>query len=163
MDCSAKMIIPAMDPGAINQALTARCAQSRAELLGIFCQYKHVGVSIDGVTMESRKFLNIDIVNPISETLPFTYDFLQENSFDTTTFVDECCLLFARVQTEGLNISGVTSDGCAFQAKAFPWKDFQSVQAKLSSSRNYYLCLVSVTDHKTLWLLCLRKINIIVC
>jgi hypothetical protein len=72
-----------MNPLALNQALAALCARSRAELLGIFGQYKYVGVSIDGVTIKYRKFLNIDIVNPISDTLPFTYDFFQDNTFDT--------------------------------------------------------------------------------
>ena len=34
------------------------------------------------------------------------------------------------MQTEGLNIAGVTSDGCAFQVKALAWRDAESVQAR---------------------------------
>jgi hypothetical protein len=73
MDRATKMIIPTMDPPVINQALSAFCAHSRAELVGIFSQYKYVGVSIDGVTIKSRRVLNVEIVNLISDRLPFTY------------------------------------------------------------------------------------------
>jgi hypothetical protein len=66
----------------------------------------------------------------MSDTLPFTYDFFQENAFDTATFVDEFCTLLARMQTEGLNGSRVTSDGSAFQVKNLAWRDAESVQAR---------------------------------
>jgi hypothetical protein len=72
MDRAAKKMVSTMDPAAINQALSALCAHSRAQLIGIFRQHKDVAVSIDGVTIKSRKFLNIEIVNPISDTLPLT-------------------------------------------------------------------------------------------
>jgi hypothetical protein len=82
-DRAAKLTIPTMNPLALNQALAALCAYLRAELLGIFGKWKYLGVSIDGVTIKGRRFLNVGIVNPISDTLPFTYDFFQDNTFDT--------------------------------------------------------------------------------
>jgi hypothetical protein len=85
---ASKMMIPIMNPLAINQALNILYARSRAELVSIFDQYKYVGVSIDGMMIKSWKFLNIDIVNQISDTLPFTYDFFQDNVLDTADFVD---------------------------------------------------------------------------
>jgi hypothetical protein len=103
-----------MNPVVLNQAFAPLCAHSRAELLGILSQYKYAGMSIDGVTIKGRKFLNVDIVNPISDTLPFTYDFFQDNTFDTVSFWDGFSEVLVRMQTDGLNISGVTSDGCSF-------------------------------------------------
>jgi hypothetical protein len=88
MYLASKMMIQTMNPLAINPTLNVLCACSRAELVSIFNQYKYVGVSIDGVMIKSRKFLNINIINPISDTLPFTYDFFQDNTLDTTALVD---------------------------------------------------------------------------
>jgi hypothetical protein len=110
--------------------LAALCAHSPAELVGIFGQYKYVGVSIDGVMIKCRKFLNLDIVNPISDTLPFTYDFFQDNTFDTVSFADGFAEFSVHIQTDGLNISRVTSDGCSFQVKALNWRDPESIQAR---------------------------------
>jgi hypothetical protein len=47
-----------------------------------------MGASIDGVAIKYRTFLNVDIANPISDTLPFAYNFFQDNTFDTVSFVD---------------------------------------------------------------------------
>jgi hypothetical protein len=130
LDQIIKTMIPSMNPDTINKALNTAHKHSRSELVDIFSQYKYVGLSIDGVTIKSRKFLNIDVVNPISDTLPFTYDFFQNNSFDTVTFVDKFCELLACMESERLCPSGVTSDGCAFQVKALSWRDDHSVQAR---------------------------------
>jgi hypothetical protein len=112
-----------MNPLVLNQALAALCAHSRAELLGIFGQYKSVGVSIDGLTIKCRKFLKVDIVNPISDTLPFTCDFFLDSTSDTVSFMDGFAEVLMCMQTDGLNVSGVTSDGCSFQVKALNWRD----------------------------------------
>jgi hypothetical protein len=82
------------------------------------------------VTIKSRSFLNVDLVNPISETHPFTYDFFQGVSFETPTFVDAFVELLTRILSEGLTVTGVTSDGCAFQKKALCWRDPASIQAR---------------------------------
>jgi hypothetical protein len=102
--------------------------QSRAELLHIFSQYKYIGLSIDGVAIQTRKFLNVDVVHPVSKTCPFTYDFLTTGDLDTFHFV---CLfrdMLRRMKQQGLCVGGVTSDGCSFQKKALHWKDPESIQ-----------------------------------
>jgi hypothetical protein len=71
-----------------------------------------VGVPIDGVTIKCQKFLNVDIVNAVSDTLPFTYDFFQDNTLGTVRFVDGFAEFLVHMQTNGLSVSGVTSDGC---------------------------------------------------
>jgi hypothetical protein len=123
-------MVPNINPQSINHALITEFDHSRCELIHIFRQYKYVGISIDGVTIKSRKFLNIDIVNSTSDTLPFTYNFFEDNSFDTNTFVDKFCDLLIQMKGEGLHVAGVTSDGCAFQVKALSWRDEQSIQAR---------------------------------
>jgi hypothetical protein len=97
MDIVIKNIIPSLSPGTVNQALNQVYRESRSDLISIFNQYKYVSISIDGVSIKSRKFLNIDIVNPISKVAPFTYDFFEENSFDTDRFVDKLYELFVHI------------------------------------------------------------------
>jgi hypothetical protein len=92
--------------------------QSRKELLGTFSQYKYIGLSIDGVAISTRKFLNVDIVNPVSRTCPFTYDFLTTSDMDTPTFVRLFHTMLGQMRDDGLCVGGVTSDGCAFQKKS---------------------------------------------
>jgi hypothetical protein len=82
------------------------------------------------MTIKCRKLLNIDIVNPISDTLPFIYDFFQDNTFETVSFVDGFAEFLVLMQTDGLNVSGVTSDGCSFQVKALNWRDPESIQTR---------------------------------
>jgi hypothetical protein len=72
----------------LGTALNTAAGSTRAELMEIFRQYLYVGLSIDGVTIKSRSFLSIDVVNPISDTLPFTYDFLDKRMFQTVDFVE---------------------------------------------------------------------------
>jgi hypothetical protein len=54
---------------------------TRSELISIFGKYPYVGLSIHRVTIKSRKLLNIDVVNLVSDTLTFTYDFLEDRIF----------------------------------------------------------------------------------
>jgi hypothetical protein len=119
-----------MNSLALNQALAALCVHSRAELLGIFGQYKYVGVSIGGVTIKCRKFLNGGMVNAIPDVLPFTYDFFQDNTIGTVSFVDRFAEFLARMQADGLNVSRVTSDERSFQVKAHNWRDPELIQAR---------------------------------
>jgi hypothetical protein len=92
-------------------------------------QYKYGGVSIDGVTIKSRKFLNVDTVNFISDTLPFTYDLFQDNTSEAVGFVDGFAEFLVRMQIDSLHVLGVTSDGCSSQVKALKWRSPESIQA----------------------------------
>jgi hypothetical protein len=104
--------------------------QSRKELLGTFSQCKYIGLSIDGVAISTRKFLNVDIVNPVSRTCPFTHDFLTTSDLETPTFVNLFRTMLREMKDDGLCVGAVTSDGCAFQKKALNWKDPESIQAR---------------------------------
>jgi hypothetical protein len=85
---AANRVIPRFTTRLVTRALDSVYQQQRSELVSIFREYPYVGLSIDGATIKSRKFLNVDIVNPVSNTLPSTYDFLENTSFTATQFGD---------------------------------------------------------------------------
>jgi hypothetical protein len=128
-EVGAARSIPHLTPTLLGEALSTAAGSVRAELVEIFEQYPYVGLSIDGVTIKSRSFLNIDVVNPISDTLPFTYDFLDKSTFQTADFVEQFSTVLVRMRSENLNVAGVTSDGCSFQCKALHWRDPNSLQS----------------------------------
>jgi hypothetical protein len=67
--------IPTLTADKLCPALEENHYRTRSELLQIFRSYPFVGLSIDGVTIHSRKFLNFDVTNPISSIKSFTSDF----------------------------------------------------------------------------------------
>jgi hypothetical protein len=87
----------------------------RSELLAIFGDCPSVGFSIGGITIKCRKVLKIDVVNPVSDTCPFTSDFFQNNPFDTVEFTHHFDNGLNELTNHGLSVTGVTSDGCPFQ------------------------------------------------
>jgi hypothetical protein len=80
------------------------------------------------VTIKCKQFLNIDVVNPTSDALPFTSDFLEKSTFRTVDFVEHFGSVLTRMSSDNLIVTGVTSDGCAFQRKALTWRDPDSLQ-----------------------------------
>jgi hypothetical protein len=48
-----------------------------------------VGAAIGGANVNSRDFLNVDVVHPYPQISPFTFVFPSENSLTTPLFVDE--------------------------------------------------------------------------
>jgi hypothetical protein len=75
--------MPHLTPALLGNALNTVPGGARAELMEIFRQYPSVEVSIDGVTFKSRSLLHIDVMNPISDMLSFTYDFMEKSTFQT--------------------------------------------------------------------------------
>jgi hypothetical protein len=124
----SRQLIPRFSPPLVKAAFLKVASETRSRVIAAFRQYPFIGLSIDGVTVGSRHFLNIDIVRPFSKILPFTYDLLAENSFRTAEFVDQFADLLQRISRDGLHVAGVTSDGCSFQKKALSWRDSQSIQ-----------------------------------
>jgi hypothetical protein len=127
---ATRAAIPSFCPATISDSFSAVSAETNQALIRIFRQYKYVGLSIDGITIKNRKFLNLDIVHPISGPTTFTYDFLDENTFTTATFVAKSQALLMRMLNDGLMVGGVTSDGCAFQKKGLLWRCPDSLQAQ---------------------------------
>jgi hypothetical protein len=122
--------IPRLTPLLLKRALSNVASETRSEVITIFREFPFVGVSIEGVTINSRHFLNVDVVHPYAPITPFTFDFLSENSFTTPLFVDEFAQVLRRIRESDLTVAGVTSDGCSFQKKALNWRDGQSIQAR---------------------------------
>jgi hypothetical protein len=114
--------IPSCDRARLSLALQHVNKRERACLIGIFKDYIYLGLSIDGVSITKRRFLNIDVVCAISDTLPFTYDFLLRSSFTTRAFVRALAAVLARMNAEGLRVCGITSDGCKWQLTALSWR-----------------------------------------
>jgi hypothetical protein len=57
----------------IMKALREEDLRVRNELISIFTQCKYVGLSIDGVTVKTRHFLNYDVVSPIDHPHRYFY------------------------------------------------------------------------------------------
>jgi hypothetical protein len=119
VDAAAMKYIPRCTRTQMARAMDRVAEQSRKELLGTFSEYKYISPSIDGVAISTRKFFNVDVVNPVSSTCPFTYDFLTTSDMDTPTFVTLVRPMLGEMRDDGLCVGGVTSDGCAFQKKGF--------------------------------------------
>ena len=115
LDDARRRAIPNLTVSNLCQALEENHTRTRRELLEIFRCYMFVGLSIDGVTIHSRKFLNFDVTNPISSIVPFTYDFLDQSTMTTNEFVVALADMLHRMEADGLRVAGITSDGCRFQ------------------------------------------------
>jgi hypothetical protein len=100
--------------GNLCQALEQNHTQTKRGSLEIFRCYMFVGLSIDGVTIHSCKFLNFDITNPISSLAPFRDDFLDCTWMTTSNFVVALVNMLHRMEADGVRIAGIPSDGCSF-------------------------------------------------
>jgi hypothetical protein len=129
-DAAASKLVPSCDRARLSLALQHVNKRERAVLIEIFQEYHYVGLSIDGVSIKKRRFLNIDVVCAISNTLPFTYDFLLRNSFTTLAFVRELAAVLNRMIVDGLRVCGITSDGCPWQMAALDWRHRNSIQSR---------------------------------
>jgi hypothetical protein len=108
-DDAAAKVIPPLTPPMIGESLTHVARQTRSELIDIF-SYPYVGLSIDRITIKCKHLLNIDVFNPISNILPFTYDCLEKNTFRTIDFIDHFAPVPTRMSSEYLKVTGVISD-----------------------------------------------------
>jgi hypothetical protein len=79
--------IPNLTVGNLCQALEENHTQAKRESREIFRCHMFVGLSIDGVTIHSRRFLTVDVTHPISSIEPFTYDFFDRSSMTITDFL----------------------------------------------------------------------------
>jgi hypothetical protein len=132
---AANRAIPRFSSAMMTHALDIVYREQRSELIAIFKEYPYVGLSIDGVTIRSRKFLNVDVVNPVSSTLPFTYDFLENTTFTAIQFGDLLANILNKMQDENLRVAGVTADACPFQRKALSWYNSESLQQRHAEFR----------------------------
>jgi hypothetical protein len=130
IDAAVVKHVPSCDRARLSIALQHVNTRGRGELLAIFKQYHYVGLSIDGVSIKRRKFLNIDVVCALSDTLPFTYDFLMHNSFTTAAFVRRLAEMLRRLNDDGLRVCGITTDGCRWQMNALDWRNRKSIQSR---------------------------------
>jgi hypothetical protein len=146
--------IPKLNPSLLRAALSKVCAETRLKVIGIFAEYPFVGITIDGVTIHSRHFLNVDIVHPVSQTAPFTFDFLEQSSYRTHEFVDQFAEILYKIAEAGLRPAGVTSDGCSFQKKGLTWRDEESLQARFPDFRSLILvpCVCHRIQNSLKWL-----------
>jgi hypothetical protein len=127
-EAAAKKFIPKIQSDRIQEAFQQEFGRTRDSLIKIFRAYRYVGLSIDGVTIKNRKFLNFDVLHPLSQTSPFTFCFDQKTSMTTSEFVTVMSDVLIDMHNAGLNVAGVTSDGCSFQKKALTWSDKASIQ-----------------------------------
>jgi hypothetical protein len=128
-EVSAARAFPRLTPKLLGEVVSTAAGSTRAELIKIFRQYPDVGLSIDGVTTKSQSFLNIDVVNPISDTLSFTYDFLDKIKFHTADFMEQFSTVLVCMLSENLTVATVMPDGCSFQRKPLCWRDPNSLQS----------------------------------
>jgi hypothetical protein len=122
--------LPRLTPSLLRRAVWAVASETRSAVISIFREFPFVGLSIDGVTVNSRHFLNIDVVHPFARIPPFTFDFLSENTFTTQVFTEQFVCILRAISESHLTVGGVVSDGCTFQKKALNWRDHESLQAQ---------------------------------
>jgi hypothetical protein len=115
--------------GNLCQALDENHVRTKRELLEIFRCDRFVCLSIHGVTIYSRKFLNFDVTNPISSIAPLTSDFLGRSSMTTSDFIVGFVNMLHRMEADGLCVAGIMSDGCSFQIAGLSWRAPLSIQA----------------------------------
>jgi hypothetical protein len=82
-----RRLIPKLTPPLLRAALSKVSSKTRSEVIKICQEDLSVGFTIDGVTINSRHFLNKQVVHPLPRTQPFTFDFLAEGSYRTREFV----------------------------------------------------------------------------
>jgi hypothetical protein len=129
---AATLTIPAVSIEMLRRGMLSAYRETRNDLIGRYSEYPHNGLSIDGVKIANRKFLNVDIVNTSSRVCPFTYDFLVPEglAFDTEGFVEALRGCLVGLGNCGICVAGVTSDGARFQRKGLNWRDKMSIQYK---------------------------------
>jgi hypothetical protein len=113
-------MIPHLPAASLNKALGEAFAEFRRDLFFHYARHGFVGLSLDGVTVGYRKFLNFDVIHPSSSTQPFTYRFDEHQ--DAMQTGDSAKCLFTGLETlenDGFHVAGITSDGCSFQKKRF--------------------------------------------
>jgi hypothetical protein len=59
----ADRAIPNLQPDDVGRAIKQMEEKSKKDLLGVFTQQEYVGLSIDGVKIKNRKFINFDMVH----------------------------------------------------------------------------------------------------
>jgi hypothetical protein len=128
---AAAQLVPKCNRAALSRALETVNDRHRRDLIRIFREYRYVGLSLDGVGIGQRKFLNLDIVCALANTLPFTFDFLSNSRFKTPAFVAALSRSLDEMSAAGLTLAGVTSDGCRFQVKGLNWRSEKSIQRTL--------------------------------
>jgi hypothetical protein len=129
MNQMCRRSIPKLTAPLLRAAFSKVCDVTRSNVLRIFREYPFVGLTIDGVTIHSRHFLNVDVVHPFSRTKPFTFGFLDETAYTTIQFVIHFAQVIEGITASGLCPAGVTSDGCLFQTKALNWRNPESLQS----------------------------------
>jgi hypothetical protein len=87
LEDAGRRVTPNLTVGNCCQALEENHTQTKRAFPDIFRCDMFVGSSIDEVTIPSCKFLNFDVINPISSVAPFTDDFLDRSSMTTSDFV----------------------------------------------------------------------------
>jgi hypothetical protein len=117
-DVAAHRAIPPLQVPQLRNGFRKKYQETRRELIEIFTNYKYVNVSLDGVTVKCRQFLNLDVLHPPSDTLPFTFSFLDHTTMSKTVFVNALAEQLTMMASDGLIAGGVISDRCRFQVAA---------------------------------------------
>jgi hypothetical protein len=141
-----RRLIPKLTHLLLRAARSKVSSETRSEVIKIFQEYRCVGLTIDGVTINSGYFVSVKVVHPLSRTQPFTFDFLAESSYRTREFVWQFAGTLVTMLRQRLNVAGVTSDGCTFQEKGFTWQDKESIQANYEEFTQ--IILLSCIGHR---------------
>jgi hypothetical protein len=59
----SRRLIPKLTPPLLRAALSKVLSELRSEVIKIFQEYPYVGLTIDGVTINSRHFSNVDFLH----------------------------------------------------------------------------------------------------
>ena len=137
---------------AINyRGLNAAMIERAEFLMGIWVkrmqQVPFLCVSLDGVTIGQRAFMNFDLIAPALSDATMIFDFGTRSKMRTDEFVADLRPVLDRVAVRRLNVAGIVSDGCRVQIKGLNFRDEQSLQRVYPATYGKLL-LIECVCHK---------------
>jgi hypothetical protein len=118
-----------INPKRVLDCIINVAGEKRNKGLQAFNNMKLCSVSIDGITLYDKKYIYFDILNTTLERPPITVAIRVMTVNTTEKFVEVFSEVFTILESEGIEIASVISDGLPFQVAALNFLNPESVQS----------------------------------
>jgi hypothetical protein len=118
-----------MNPKRVRDCIINVAGEKRNKGLQPFKNMKLCSVSIDGIALYDKKFLNFDVLNTTLERPPITVAIRVMTVNTTEKFVEVFSEVFTILESEGIEIASVISDGLPSQVAALNYLNPESLQS----------------------------------
>jgi hypothetical protein len=136
-----------VNPKRIRECIVHIASIKKRKGIEIFRSKRLNAISVDGVTIHDRKFLNFDLVNTTFAQKPISIAIRSINDATTSTFVETFNGVFPELYEQGIEVATVISDGYPPQIAAFDFRNQISIQS-IFSERFSKIILVPCIAHK---------------